>query len=120
MTIRIILDTNFTMVPFQFKVDIFMELRRLLNEPYKVFILDQTLKELEGKKLGKSVRELLERYDVGLIKTEQNKSVDDLLVELADRERFIVATQDKALRDRLKNKGINIITLRQKKYLTFN
>ena len=120
MALKVILDTNFTMVPFQFKVDIFAELKRLLDEPYKVFILDQTLKELGGKKLEKAVKGLLERYDVGLIKTEQNKSVDDLLVELADKEKFIAATQDKALRDRLKGKGIKIITLRQKKYLTFN
>ncbi len=119
MALKIILDTNFTMVPFQFKVDIFEELKRLLNEPYKVFILDQTLKELEGKKLEKAVKGLLERYDVGLIKTEQKASVDELLVNLADREKFIVATQDKALKDRLKKKGIKIITLRQKMYLAF-
>lgn len=45
-----------------------------------------------------------------------NKSVDDIIVKKSDCNTFI-ATQDKALRQRVREKGAKIIGLRQKKYL---
>ena len=43
---------------------------------------------------------------------------DEGIVMVADTN-FIVATQDLALKRRLKAKGAGIITIRQKKYLKF-
>ena len=48
---------------------------------------------------------------------EYHKNVDDLLVE---KEDYVIATQDKNLKQRLKQKGIKLIVLRSKKYLIFD
>ncbi len=47
MTKIIILDTNFLLIPAQFKVDIFSEVERICNFRYQLVIIDKTLEELE-------------------------------------------------------------------------
>jgi hypothetical protein len=123
---KVIIDTNFLLIPYQFKVDIFSEIRRICNVKYDVFVLDKTVGELEriiGKQGGKH-REaaklalgLLKSKGVKVIETREDKVVDDIIVELANRKEHIVATQDKGLKRRLKTKGIPVITLRQRQYL---
>ena len=48
------------------------------------------------------------------LKTNSKKKVDDLLLE---QQNSIICTQDKKLKERLKNGKIAFITIRQKKYL---
>ena len=43
---KIMLDTNFLLIPFQFKVDIFSEIERICNFNYKLCIFEQSLEEL--------------------------------------------------------------------------
>jgi len=117
---KVLLDTNFLMIPGEIGVDIFNELERVCQFEYQVYILDKTVKELEkivekqkGKykeaaKLGLS---LIKAKNIEIIPTEGDQYVDDILVELQNE--YIIATQDKALKTKLKN----IIILRQKKYL---
>ena len=47
MPIKIYLDTNFLLIPAQFKVDIFEEIERLMDKPYDLYVFDKSLKELE-------------------------------------------------------------------------
>ena len=47
MTKKIILDTNFLLIPAQFKVDIFSEIVRIADFSYELFIIDKTLDELK-------------------------------------------------------------------------
>src|SRR3989338_2216273 len=54
--VTIVLDTNFLLIPGQFKVDIFRELERIIDAPYRLVVLDATideLKELRDKKGAK-------------------------------------------------------------------
>ncbi|ENO12016.1 hypothetical protein MBGDC06_00279, partial [Thermoplasmatales archaeon SCGC AB-539-C06] len=44
---KIILDTNFLLIPAQFKVDIFDEIDRIILEKYQLFVLDKTIDELK-------------------------------------------------------------------------
>ncbi len=118
---KIILDTNFLMLPFQFKVDLFKEIDRIIDEKYEIFIVDKTKEELEklikgGKekerKAAKLALQLIKKFNIKIINTQGN-NVDDIIIQLKDKD-TIVATMDIELRKRL---GGDVIVLRQKKYL---
>lgn len=121
---RIILDTNFLMVPYQFKVDIFSELERICHFNYEIYILHQSLNELKGillkgsgkdKKAAKLALKLVEAKKIKIIGSD-NKYVDNLILEKLHGD-DIVATQDALLKKRLLKKGLSVIILRKKKYL---
>jgi hypothetical protein len=114
----IILDSNFLMIPFQFKIDIISEINRICNFKYELKIIDKTIDELENlnKKEAKAALKLIENKKIRKIVTKKDKIVDDLILELTDKN-IIVATQDKELKRKLKDKNTPIIVLRQKKYL---
>lgn len=133
--VKILIDTNFLMIPFKFNVDIFAEFNRLFYKP-KLFVLDLTIKELEKiKKTQKGKHrdyagmalQTLGKYPINIIKTVKHlnrnlslskiQSVDDKIVYFAEKDDYWVATQDRGLKKKLKNKDLNIITLRQKNYL---
>ncbi len=113
---KIILDTNFLLSKFDF----FSELERICDFKYQIFILDKTIEELKNKKLEKLAKDIIKKKEIKVIKTEKNKSTDNLLLDLAEKEKFIVATQDKELKQKLKQKDIKIITIRQKTHLKFD
>lgn len=126
---RIIIDTNFLMIPYQFKVDIFSEIGRICNFNYKLCILEQTIAELENiaeKQAGKDRRavkfalQLIKLKKIEIIKINMAQSgqrdVDSLILENIDKD-TIVATQDLHLKRELLRRGTHVITLRQKKYL---
>ncbi len=127
---KIILDTNFLLIPAQFKVDIFRELDRICDFEYKVFIVDRTLFELtniietqkgKDKAAANLAIQIIEKNSINILKstekTETLKNVDEIIERTANRKEYIVATQDKALKTKLKEKRIPLIVLRQKKYL---
>lgn len=116
--IKIIIDTNILLS--KDKIDIFSEISRICDFNYKICILDKTLDELSRKDGSKLALALLKAKNVDIIKTKKDKNVDDLLLELADREKnMIIITQDVKLKRLLKEKDIKIITIRQRRYLTF-
>lgn len=127
----IYLDTNFLLIPAQFKVDIYSELERIIDFPHKVTILDKSLDEIrkiireqkgKNKDAAKLALQLIEhkikQKSLNITTFSKDLNVDDILVELANKE-VIVATQDKELKKRVEEKGGRIITLRDKKYLSF-
>lgn len=121
---KILLDTNFLLIPFQHKVDIFAELDRILNQEYSLFILDRCVEELEKLKAGKGKEaeyakmalSLIKMKDIKIIKTEERKHTDKLI---ADQEGYIIATRDMNLIRELRKKPFKVITLRQKSHLVF-
>jgi hypothetical protein len=118
---KIILDTNFLLIPAQFGVDIFDEISRICNFEYELLVLDKSIDELKkivrtekGKNRAAAKLALaLVKAKTGLMKTKSGKGVDDLLVELS-RKDCIIATQDRLLKRKLKTP---IIVLRQKRHL---
>ena len=122
---RIIIDTNFLMIPGQFRVDIFSEFSRICNFNYGLFIFEQSIDELKNtvrnakkgrdKKAAQFALKLIKLKNINLIKSE-NKDVDSLILENADND-TVVATQDILLRKSLLKKQVSVIILRQKKYL---
>ena len=127
---KIIFDTNFLLVPIQFKVDVFSEVGRICDFNYQLCILDKSINELENiiksqkgksKRAAKIALQLIKAKNIKIISTKDIEgSADDSIVELANKDEHIVATLDKELKKRLKQKGVSLISLRQKKYLAIN
>jgi len=123
---KILLDTNFLLIPYQFKVDIFTQIDKISIFKYKIFILDKTLQELnkiveeqkgKNKDAARIALKLISIKDIEVIKTESNKNTDDTIYGIALKDDFIVATQDKDLKRKLVNQGCKVIILKQKKIL---
>lgn len=120
---RIIIDTNFLLIPFAHKVDIFSEFGRICPG-YRLYIFEQSIGELGGifqsqggkdRKAAKLALKLISLKGISIIKSTE-KDVDMLILKGSSKG-DIVATQDIMLRKRLLGKGIPVIMLRQKKYL---
>ena len=121
---KIIIDTNFLLIPLQFKVDIFSEIDRICNFNYELFIFDKSIDELKkiiekqsgkDKKAAQFALKLIKLKNISVIKSK-NKDVDSLILENLDKD-TIIATQDTKLKKDLLEKGAPVIILRQKKYL---
>jgi len=126
MAIQVILDSNFLMLPIQFKIDIFEELQKKINRKVEIVIplpvlveLQQASKSKSRKraKLAKEALKIAEKADVLDVSSKLNESVDDLIVRLALDCNYAVATNDSALRKRLRKNNVPVIYLRQKSFL---
>ncbi len=122
---KIFLDTNFLLIPVQFKVDIFEELERIAENQPEIIILEPILGELEkisetgntkDKTAAKVALQLIKQKHLKVVPSSFKKPVDDIIV-MAVKEGDFVATQDKELKKRLKAKKVGIITLKNKSYL---
>ncbi|MBL7169629.1 MAG: nucleotide-binding protein [Candidatus Aenigmarchaeota archaeon] len=119
----IILDTNFLTIPYQFGVDIFEEIGKVITGNYELITLEGVVKELgqmsqeKGKDsvAAKIGLELIKKKGVKVVKT-QEKNVDDAILELAS-EQTLVATNDKKLIKSLKHKNVKVLYLRSKNRL---
>ncbi len=119
----ILLDTNFLVECAKNKVDIQAELTRILDHSFEVAILDRTMEELDeiiarGKKEGqaaKLARTILMTKRVTILPTIGGHT-DNLLLDKAD-ENNIIATMDKALKQRLKRKKQDVVIMRGKNRL---
>ncbi len=122
---KIILDTNFLLIPPQFKVDIFSEIDRICNFNYELSIIDKTVDELKkiiktakkgkDKAAAKLALALLKTRKIKKIKTKEGY-VDNLILKSINKD-CILATQDVLLRKEAVKKGAKVIFLRSKKYL---
>ncbi len=117
---RVILDTNFMLIPFQFGVDIKAELDRILDFNYRLCTLPGVLKELEVLSKEKSRDGRAAKVSLEMAKDfatiDANGDTDDTLLSLASND-TIICTNDRILREKIKRKGASVIYLRQKKYL---
>ena len=109
------MDTNFLITAIKFKIPFLQELKG-----DELFIVDKTKYELEklikggnasDKQLAKIALELISKNKIKIIRSEKEDSVDKTLEKLHG---YIIATQDKELKDKLKGK---IIVIRAKKKL---
>ena len=123
---QVILDTNFLLLPFELNIDILREFERILEINFEPIVLDEVFKELDNlqeKNKGKilvNIKNALEfskRFRKVKFILEKNEKVDDLIIRYALKNSSIVATNDKLLKKRLREKNIPIIFTRKKKYL---
>lgn len=125
MPMRVILDSNFLMIPIQFHVDIFREFDELLNQKVETIIPSPVYDEIQRIACGKSklakeaklALKIAEKSDVLEVELEPGESADDLIVRLAREWGCLVATNDRELRRRLRSLMVPVIYLRQKSRL---
>jgi rRNA-processing protein FCF1 len=123
----VIIDTNFLLIPFQFKIDIFRELDYLIEVSHHYVITMATVRELEkiGKKIGKNgmaarlAIKLVQANEKIIEKVESYGYVDDWIVEYAQKNNAIVCTNDSKLRGRLDKLDIKVITMKSKSKLGY-
>lgn len=136
----VIIDSNFILLPFQFKIDYFLEIRQILEGKLKFVIFQQIFNELESKKRREPKATKFRRFlESGLLYLERindkyqieimeevkndNETTDDFLlkkgIELKIKGNNVyLATNDSELRKKALNQHINTVFLRQKKYLS--
>jgi len=118
MTREIILDTNFLTAPFQLDtINIFQEIQRIYpqSEIYTIEDAVQEAKSIENGKYGKLVQKLIEEKDIQVLETEGEGNVDDLLVQISNQ--YVIATNDKELKQRLIKADAEVIHIRNESYL---
>jgi len=118
---KVIVDSNFLFIPFQFRVDVFEQLNSLLGKCEPV-VLSTTLNELESltlrgseriRRLASAALELADRCRMAEAERELGESSDDVILRMAQEWKCIVATNDSKLRRRLRGLGIPTVFLRQ-------
>ena len=121
---KILLDANALMMPVQFQIDLFDELRTLLGA-FEPIVLSGVIQELTGLSLSKgrdgaaarhglSLGEKCTIVESGDLKSE---SVDAQMIEYAARNACMVVTNDRRIRDALFTRGLGVISMRKQKKL---
>ena len=138
----VIIDSNFILLPFQFKIDYFDEIKMNIEGKLKFIIFQQILDELESKRKKEPETSNFIRFlESGLLYLERNKekyniefledikknneSTDEFIlrkIENLKNENYKVflASNDLELRRNAKKIKVNTIFLRQKKYLSID
>lgn len=115
---KVLLDTNALMAVAEFKIDIFRELELCCDFPFKVYILEGTIEELQKikeeqrgkyKQAAQLALSLVTAKRIVILK--KKGSVDGLLVEESKNGNFVL-TQDIALKQQLTKP---YLTIRQQK-----
>jgi rRNA-processing protein FCF1 len=138
----IVVDANFVLLPFQFKIDYLHEITASLEGKTIFLVYKQILDELEAKKLREpNATKFHMNLKSGLLYLEKNndkfkilyrqsikseeETTDNFLLktcqELKEKNKKVyLASNDAELRRKARKIGINTIFLRQKKYLSFD
>jgi rRNA-processing protein FCF1 len=127
--VKVILDSSFLFVPSQFHVDIFEGLAELINRRFELIVLSPTYEELQriacevSTKLRKqavfALKLAQECRQVEVAKGEEEPH-DDMVIRVAVETASCVATNDRALRKKLRSKNVPVIYLRQKSRLALD
>ena len=121
--VKVALDTNMLLAAEQFKIRLVEEIESKLSKA-KIVIPNQVITELEklagrSKKLEKQVKIAMQIIKNEGVKQMEVKAsnADKALLTLA-KQGFIIATNDRELRKKVKKSFGKCLILRKKKYLT--
>jgi len=126
VTLKVILDSNFLFIPSQFKIDIFEGLATLLNQQFEAILLSSTKQELlrmaekgspTRRKQAMLALKLAEKCRLVNVRKSVRETNDDVVLRIAAEWRSPVATNDRELRRRLRNRNTPVIYLRGKSRL---
>jgi rRNA-processing protein FCF1 len=125
-TLKVILDSNALFVPLQFKIDIFSDLKRLLNRSFEAILLSSVKRELEAhaekgspkmRKNAAYALELAAKCKYVEVDAPVSAPTDDIIVKIAKEWGSPVFTNDRLLRKRLRDISVPVIYVRQKSRL---
>jgi len=124
--LKIIMDSNALFVPLQFKIDIFEELKRLLNRKVEFVLLSPVKRELEilVTKNSPKIRgevlfalKLAEKCKFVPVENDEGETTDDTIVRIAKKWSCPVFTNDIQLKKKLRDISVPVIYVRQKSRL---
>ncbi|MBI5046992.1 nucleotide-binding protein, partial [Candidatus Micrarchaeota archaeon] len=124
------IDTNFLLIPFQFKIDIFSELHYLIETNFTPVIPSGVVDELKKLSKGKGKEGMAARFALKVLEvySKNNKLkilkseglVDDWILEkVKSKGDFIVCTNDTPLRTKLKRARVPVITMKSRSKVGF-
>ena len=129
-TIKIILDTNVFFIPIYFKIDIFAELKKLLNRKFEMILISPIKQELEilsqknsstqDRKNASFALKLTAECKYLEVKKPNGMLIDDIIIKKAKDWKAIVFTNDRDLKERLRNISVPVIYVRQKSFLAID
>lgn len=110
----VVLDANALLMPFQFKLNLDKELKRLFGD-LPVFVPSSVLGELSRTldPNSKAALALARKYSI----VETELSGDEAVIDVALRRDAAVVTNDKELIARLRSEKLPVIRLRGERYL---
>jgi len=122
--VKVILDANALMMPAQFQVDLFDEIRGLVGA-FEPVVLAGVVHELTGLSRANGRDGAAARCGLALISRcsvvepgdEKFVPVDEQLVEYAAQNDCLVVTNDRRVREALFARGIGVISMRGRKKL---
>lgn len=120
---RVALDTNMLLAINELKLDVFEEIKKRFGR-VEFLVTSNTLKEMkqlkkEGKKKESSARigeKLIKINKCKILKEGKEINADKELIELS-KEGVIIGTNDKDLKNKIKEEGGKVIFIRQKKII---
>ena len=124
--LKVLLDSNALFVPLQFKIDIFAELERFLGKKFTPILISPVKKELQilAKQSSLKTRKnatfalnLAEKCKYIQVRERPKELTDDSILRIAQRWNAIVFTNDKLLKERLRDISVPVIYVRAKSRL---
>jgi rRNA-processing protein FCF1 len=124
--LKVILDSNALFVQLELKIDIFVEVERLLNRNIDFILLSPVKHELEllATKYSPKIRtqtayalKLSEKCKYVVVNESGNLPTDEVIVNVAKAWNSPVFTNDSQLRKRLRDISVPVIYVRQKSRL---
>jgi len=102
---KVVLDTNFLDIPFNYGVDVF---EQLLG--YELYTIQECADELQ--RVNPAAVRLMVSKGVKVVKqTFKSRTVDDRLIDFAAENGANIATVDKGLLSKAQKRGIPCLTL---------
>ena len=125
MPVKVILDSNFLMIPFQFNLDVFQEIEYILQRKVDFIVPSLVKSELtgistrggEGAAEASLALQLASRCRVVEVALNPGETVDDAIVKASKKLGAVVATTDIELKKRLRDVNIPVVYLRDKSKL---
>jgi rRNA-processing protein FCF1 len=125
-TLNVIRDSNALFVSLQFKIDVFNDLKRLLNRSFELILLSPVKRELEAlaeksspkmRKNASYALKLAEKCKYVEVDAPASALTDDVIVKIAKEWKAAVFTNDRQLKKRLRDISVPVIYVRQKSRL---
>jgi hypothetical protein len=113
----VLLDTNALTLPYQFKIDLVGEIRKLVPDAQLVTLSQVVgeLKHISDRAAGKFALEIINKEGIRVV--ESTGPADAALLRYASENGAALCTNDIALKKACKEKGVRVIFMRKKRIL---
>ena len=110
-------------MPAYYKIDIFRDIKQLLNRNIELILISPIKQELELLVVKKKNKNAVFALSLALrckyieVDVAKDSLTDDIIIEKANEWKAIVFTNDRILKKRLRNISVPVVYVRQKSFL---